>query len=374
VVRSGRLEDRFTLTGELTAAKSAVLHAPATPNWSISIKWIAEHSAVVKQGDKVVEFDTSSLSGSLLDKRFALLKAESELVSETARNASTEMDKRIEVERKRVALEKARVDASVPPDLRTRREHQEKQLAVARADDAHKKAVEDLEVHLHTSRYDAQVKHISVAQAARELREIEGTLDRLALRAPRDGLVQISTNFRGGEAQKFQMGDIVHAGTDIVSIPDLSVMQVKARLHDVDEGAIKVGMKVECEFDAKPGHRVGGAITSITQIARTDGRDAVRRVFDVVVKLDKTDPKVMLPGMSARVEVLRRLTKHALLVPRHTVSVVGGKSYALLHDGTQTPVEVDFCALQECALQSGPPEGTALAAPAMASNPGKQDS
>jgi multidrug efflux pump subunit AcrA (membrane-fusion protein) len=358
VVRSGKLEDRFTLTGELAATRKEALRVPKTPSWMIAIKWMVEEGANVKKGDRLVEFDTSSLSGSLADKMHAAQRAQAELESDVAKNTSTEMEKRIEVERKRVALEKARVEASVPADLRTQREHQEKQLAVSREEDAFKRAEEDLAALQRAARLDRRVKEIALVRASRELEELKSRLDELTLRAPRDGLVQVAMNDRGPEQRKLQIGDTAYTGMPVVTMPDLSEMHVEARLHDVDEGAIRAGMSADCVLDAYPGRIVPGKVASISAVARLGGRDVVRRVFDVVVKLDRTDSEIMLPGMSVRVEVVRRRAEKTLLVPRQALRSAGGKTYARLRDGSETAVELEFCALHECALRRGPPEGT----------------
>jgi multidrug efflux pump subunit AcrA (membrane-fusion protein) len=376
-VRVGALEDRFTLTGELAAVRSDILRVPRTPTWMITIKWMVEEGATVKAGDRVVEFDTSSLAGSLADRRLALQRAQSELVSENARTTAAELDKRMEVDRKRAALDKARAEAAVPADLRTRREHQEKLLAVAKETDALAKAEDELAAAQRTARLDRRIKEIALAKATRELTELESRLDELTLKAPRDGLVQVSMNYRG-EARKYQIGDSAYAGMDVATMPDLSVMQVRARVYDVDEGAVKVGMKAECVLDAYPDRPVSGVVETVTPIARPEGRDAVRRVFDVTVKLDRTDPEIMLPGMSVRVEVIRRQVERGLLAPREAlgreadgqgqtgvnVDVQAGvhaKTYARLADGKRVPVEIEVCGLFECALRAGPPEGTVLA-------------
>jgi multidrug efflux pump subunit AcrA (membrane-fusion protein) len=362
VVRRGPLEDRFTLTGTLEAKKADVLRVPKTPTWMLAIKWIADDGALVKKGDRVVEFDTSSLSGTLADRQLAVQRAETELASDAAKNATTEGDKRIEVERKRVALQKAEVEAAIPADLRPRREHQEKQLAAANARDALEKAEQELTTQRRSGQLDHRIREVALTRAARELEELESRLEELTLRAPRDGLVQVGMNFRDG-ARKFQMGDSAFAMMDVATMPDLSMMQVRARLHDVDEGAIAVGMRAECVLDAYPGQRLAATVESISPMARPEGRDAVRRIFYVVLALSRTDPAVMLPGMSVRVEVIRRKVDQALLVPRHLLHAGGTRATVRLASGREEPVEIEFCGLTDCAVRTGPPEGTALAAP-----------
>ena len=64
-VSRGALEDRMVLTGELEALAAEQLRVPRTPAWTLAISWLAEDGAVVKKGEKVVEFDSTTLAESL---------------------------------------------------------------------------------------------------------------------------------------------------------------------------------------------------------------------------------------------------------------------------------------------------------------------
>ena len=362
LVKRGALEDRMPLTGTLEAAESASLVVPRTPNWSATIRWLAEDGQVVKKGDRVVEFDTSALASMLADRRLSVVSASSELASEIAKGTTGTAEKAMDLERKQAALAKARVEASVPADLFPRRIHQEKQMALAREQDAVAKASEDLAAQKRATRMDRRLRELTLTKAERELRLVEERLDDLMLKAPRDGLVQLSINYQ--EGRKFQVGDSTHPGNEVASIPELSQMQVRARLPDVDEGAVAVGMAAECVLDAYPGRRFGGRVKQVSPVARREGRDGLRRFFDVVVALDKVDQAVMLPGMSVRVEVIRRRATDVLLVPRAALRRAPGargKILARLASGRDEAVEVDFCSVQACAVRTGVVEGTALA-------------
>ena len=74
--RAATLEDRLVLTGELEAISSENLVVPRTPSWLLSVRWLAEDGATVKKGDRVVEFDSSSFTSTLEDKRLAVVRAE----------------------------------------------------------------------------------------------------------------------------------------------------------------------------------------------------------------------------------------------------------------------------------------------------------
>lgn len=364
LVRRGTLEDRMLLTGELEAKNSESLYVPRTPTWMISLRWLAEDGAAVKKGDKVVEFDSSSFASSIEDKRLAVSRAESELATESAKAASTLAEKSMEVERQRAELEKALVEASVPSDLYPRRVYQDKQLAFAQRRDALAKAEEELAAQKRAAGLDLNMKELARVRAARELTELTQRLDDLTLRAPRDGMVQISVSRR--EGRKHLVGDQVYPGTVVVSLPDLTAMQVHARLSDVDDGTVREGMAAECVLDAYPRKLWKGTVRQVSPVARAEGRDASRRFFDVVVSLDEVAADIMRPGMSVRVEVIRHRAESALLVPRAALRgwPAPNRAQVRLPGGAVQTIEVDFCAELDCVVRSGLLEGGAVMLPA----------
>ena len=316
----GALEDRMVLTGELEALAAKQLRGPRTPAWTLAISWLAEDGALVKKGEKVVEFDSTTLAESLDEKRSATVRADNELMSETARAAADLADKAMQVERASAELEKKLIEAGVPADLEAARTHQEKQLALLAQRDALAKAKEELLARQRTAQLDRTVKEVERARAARELAELEKRLDDLVLRASRDGIVQMAVNPVVG--RKYLAGDQAIPSWVVASLPELGTMQVHGRLSNVDDGAVRTGMKAECTLDAYPHRRFSGSLEEVSPMARSEGRDVTRRFFDVIVTLDKAPPELLRPGMSVRVEVIRRRVSDATLVPR--AALLGG--------------------------------------------------
>ena len=316
----------------------------------------------MKKGDRVVEFDSSSFAGTLEDRRLAVIRAESELASEMAKADTTLADKQMEVERKQADLDKAQVEASVPGDLYPRRLYQEKQLALASKRDALAKAQEELAAQQRAARLERTVRTVAARKTERELLDLRARLEELVLRAPRDGLVQIGINRREREARKFLVGDQAFAGWPVASMPDLGAMQVRARLSDVDDGAVREGMRADCVLDAYPDRVWGGSVKQVSPVAKADGREATRRFFDVLIALDKPAPNLMRPGMSMRVEVIRRKVEGAFIVPRAAVHSFPGKSKVVLTGGQTQLLEIDWCTDLACVARGGVLEGTGLLA------------
>jgi len=305
----GSTNQRMLLTGTLEAVNAEKLVVPRTPSWVIGVRWLAEDGARVKAGDRVAEFDASGQSSALSDKRLAVSRARLDVTSEAARGQGAIGDKAADAERQRAAVDKARIEAATPADLVAVRLHQEKLLALARAEDALAKANEDLATAQRSAALDLRLKEVALSRTTRELGDVERRLGGLVLRAPRDGLVLIGDDPR--EGRKFRVGSQVWAGFPIATIPDLANTQVRARLSNVDDGAVSPGMRADCILDAYPDRRFAGSIRSVSPVARIEARTQLR-FFDVVVALDRTEPDIMLPGLSVRVEVIRNHVSDAL--------------------------------------------------------------
>jgi multidrug efflux pump subunit AcrA (membrane-fusion protein) len=327
------------------------------------VRWLDQDGALVKKGDRVVEFDSSSFTTTLEDKRGAIVRAEGELASQLARDRATLADKEMEVERRRADLEKARIEAGVAPDLYPRRLHQEKQLALSTQKDALAKAEEDLGAQRRSLRLEERIKEVALQRSRRDLTDVERMLEDLTLRAPRDGLVQIAINRR--ENRKYLVGDQAFPGWAVATMPDLAAIQVRARLGDVDDGAVREGMRAECVLDAYPKKIWKGTVRQVSPVARPEGRDSVRRFFDVVVVLEGAS-ELMRPGMSVRVEVLRRRSENALLVPRAAVTSWPGKAKVRLAAGREESIEIEWCSESACVVKGGLLEGASVLAVAAA--------
>ena len=71
----GELADRVLLTGTLQAGASVSMTVPRTDAWQLTIRWMAEDGALVKAGERVLEFDNSQFTNGLEEKRIAAIEA-----------------------------------------------------------------------------------------------------------------------------------------------------------------------------------------------------------------------------------------------------------------------------------------------------------
>lgn len=358
VARHGSFRQRVLLTGELEAERGEAMPVPRTNAFQLQVRWIAEDGALVKAGDRVVEFDNAQFASDLEEKRLRASDAGSELEKTRAETRTALAESQFQVEKAKSEMEKARIAAALPQDLLSLRDYQERQLALKRAQSALAKAEEDLAAQRATREKDVDVQRISMERSRREIQEAEEAIDALTLRAPRSGMALIAEH--PWEGRKFQIGDTVWVGMDVASLPDLSSMIVRASLSDVDDGLVQPGMEVLCVLDAHPGKVYKGRVMEISPVARELNRSPLLRYFPVRIALERSDPERMRPGMSVRVEVMGQERRNVLLVPRESLDFSGAKPRVLLADGGAAEVRLGPCGALECVVESGLDEGARL--------------
>lgn len=356
VVRRGPLRPVLLLTGELRAVSGAKIIVPQSPQRDPVVRWMVEEGTYVEEGDQMVELDTSQIATQLDDRQIRLEEAVNELNGREAEVGGEISQKEFEVEQARINLRKAEIDAEVPEDLQSRREFQERRLALEEAGNSLAKIETEFASLVAGSAAELDVMRIEVQMAEREVEEVRRALETMVLRAPRAGIAVAGDNRR--EGRKFQVSDTTWVGAEVMAIPDLSVMMVDTRMSDVDDGKVTPGMRVVCTLDAYPDHQIAGFVRSITPVAQWVNMRSEQRFFRIIVDLEASDPELMRPGMSVKVEVVTASREDELLVPRAALEFGDDDVFAVLEDGERRRIELGVCSAHECSVVFGLSEGT----------------
>jgi len=360
----GAIIEREIMTGELRAASSIGLTVPRTDSWQLAIRWLPDDGAIVKAGDKVLEFDNSAFTAQLAEKHLGVLEADMTLRGARDLSAIETATKTTELAQRRIALEKATVRADVPADLLPGRDAQERQLEKKRAEVAVDKAAHELAAQRDEAALELHIKQIELDKARRAIEIAEKTIAELVLLAPRDGLFVVEDHPWLG--RKIHVGDTVLPGMTVGSLPDMTQpMEVHAELSDVDDGRVAVGMTGTCTLDAYPGDPIACTVKELTPVARSKGESSLRRAFAVELGLGKTDSARMRPGMSVKVELHPRTLPNVLVVPRGAIvtpelSGAGLPARVRMATGELREVTLGACDAQACAASAGAGDGDAV--------------
>ncbi len=319
----------IVLTGELRAARSIVISSPdIRTSFSTTITFLAPEGKLVKQGERIVEFDDSSLLSSRIEAERTLDEAKLNIQKKKADLEAQRCDLLNSVAQAEANLKIAELYGKISKDLLPANTYQKYQLDLEKAKLALQKAKEQLDNFEKSYASQMQLVELNRSQAEINLKKIDNDMALLKIDAPQDGILIYGDNWANN--RKFQVGDNVFRGMEVASLPDLSSMQVVGFVYDTEYSLIPRDAHCTVTLDAHPGFSVGGRVISLTNVAARKGFASNKKLFQAVVQLDKVDTELMKPGMTARVRIPIVLAKEVIAVPRdHLGFDAQGRYYVL---------------------------------------------
>jgi HlyD family secretion protein len=154
--------------------------------------------------------------------------------------------------------------------------------------------------------------HYQIDQAQASLQSSMDNLRKTAYNSPIDGII---TSLRVEEGEIAMIGTMNNPGTVLMTIADLSVMEVEVEVDETDVIGIKIGHPAEVRIDALPDQKVDGKVTEIGSSALqklTSSQES--KDFKVIITL-KSPPENLKPGLSASADITTAEKKDVLAVP-----------------------------------------------------------
>ena len=155
------------------------------------------------------------------------------------------------------------------------------------------------------------------------------------------------------------------AAQTLLTIADMSKMQVKAMVDETDIGKVKVGQTVSFTVDAHSDKKFSGKVRKISKDATTSSNVVYYYVY---VDVDSTQG-LLYPTMTARVTLQVGESKNVLVVPLSAVKEEKGQKFVQVMVGAQaqnTLVTVGLSDDENIEISSGLKEGDNVILPAAA--------
>jgi multidrug resistance efflux pump len=314
----GDLVTGFEVTGTLASLSSATLGPPALDDyWNFKISMLAPEGSDVKQGRPVMAFDTSELQRTLDEKTAEADEARKQIEKERNDLALQTKGERLALAEAEARLRKASLKLDAPPDIVGINERKTAEIEHNIA----KREATAIAARLAALERAAAARitllESKLRGASAVVTQTQQSIAAMTVLSPRDGTVVYATDWRGN---KNKVGDSVWKAARIIEIPDLNRMKAEGEVDEVDAGRVQVGQRVTLRLDAHPDEELGGTILSAgrTVQAKKATQDPLK-VLRVDIKLDRTDPAKMRPGMrfAGTIELAR--AKNAVLIPREAI-------------------------------------------------------
>lgn len=178
------------------------------------------------------------------------------------------------------------------------------------------------------------------------------------IKAPIDGLV-IGKPTPAGQT----VAQGISSPQVIMTIADMSKMQIKVLVDETDIGRVKVGQKVVFTVDSYTDRTFSGQVSSISRSATTSSNVIY---YPVYVDVDSNDG-LLYPTMTARVTIQVGESKNALVVPLAAMKEEKGQKYIQVVENGQSrkvPVQSGLRDDSKVEIISGLNEGDQIIIPA----------
>jgi HlyD family secretion protein len=178
-----------------------------------------------------------------------------------------------------------------------------------------KDQLESFRVQYEVSQAQVNAIRFQIKQAEASLKSTLDNLNKTTFVAPIDGMI---TSLRVEEGETAIIGTMNNPGTVLMTIADLSVMEVEVEVDETDVVGVRLGQEANVRIDAFPDEVFKGKVTEIgsSAIQRVTGGTTTQesKDFKVVVTLENPG-KRLKPGLSASADIITAQKKDVLAVP-----------------------------------------------------------
>lgn len=159
-----------------------------------------------------------------------------------------------------------------------------------------------------------EIRRQELAQAQAGLKRIQEELARTIITSPIDGVI---AKLNAKEGEVVVTGTMNNPGTVIMTISDLSRMQVRARIDEVDVPLVEAGQVARIYLQSDPDNPVAARVARVSAKGQKQtGRDVV--TFEAMLDVLEHEARVK-PGMTCNAEIEVATSADTLTVPIEAV-------------------------------------------------------
>jgi len=203
---------------------------------------------------------------------------------------------------------------------------------------------------------------------ARQRKDLYEQLDKCIIRATKPGLVVYGSGaddqFFGGGEERIRQGATVREQQAIITIPDMTHMSVRVRIHESYIKKIKKGQKARITVDAFADKVLDGEVSRVGVLPDSQNMwmNPDMKVYLTTITIAGTNDWLK-PGMTAKVDILANELTNVVYVPIQAVAPFERKQVCYVLHGRSTErreVEVGDFNDEFIEIKTGLREGEAV--------------
>ncbi|TQV89169.1 HlyD family secretion protein [Aliikangiella coralliicola] len=287
--------------GELASSDTAVVSPPAVRNqWRYKITFLAAEGSQVNKGKPIVSFDVSELNQKLSMKKSELKTAQKTLENTLLTNEAKLEKQNLELAESKMKQDKAYRKWQQSKNLESNLETKKLNLQFKIAENETQRLEKTVAKTIESNKVKLAISKSNNERLQSEVDQLKSGIGKMTIKAPKSGIIIYKPDYQG---KKISMGDTVWMGRQIIGLPSLDQMIVKAKILEADAGSVKLAQKVEVVLDAVPERVFIGKVTKLGKVFRRKSKDQPNIIFDAEITLENPDIDLMRPGMAARIKI-----------------------------------------------------------------------
>jgi len=315
-VKSGKFVISVTTTGELEARSNEKIQGPNPAGlrnariWQYRIEKIVPDGTVVDSGQWVANLDRSDLVNKIKDQELEVEKLHTQYTKTQLDTTMTLRNARDDLVNMKYSLENKQivVAQSIYEPPATRRQVK---LELEKAERTYKQTKGNYILKTKKARADMKEVEAGLSKAVRKLNELKKLKSEFVVYAPKAGMVIYKRSWNG---KKQGVGAQISTWNNVVAIlPDLSAMNSRTYVNEIDISKVKKGQKAMVSTDAFPDKKFTGVVTEVANMGQ-QMKNSNAKVFEVIIQLAGHD-SVLRPSMTTKNRIMTETIDSAMFVP-----------------------------------------------------------
>lgn len=242
------------------------------------------------------------------------------------------------LKRSRVALEKAQTA------LALFRAYEFRKKAEQNLSD-YRESLQELNTAIAKAHSEQSQKEVDVMTSFARLETQQELLERnrvqlakTTITAPQEGMVVYGSGNQGPMGgDEIKEGATARMGQVLITLPDMSVMQVLAKVHESAIRQVTLTQQARVRVDAFPDRIYSGSVTKVAVMPEAQNRwmNPDVNIYAVEITLENTSEDLK-PGMSTSCEIIVAQLKEVVYVPLAFVFKAEGQNVCYVQEGGRT--------------------------------------
>ena len=324
--------------GELEAVEAENIVAPRVRG-QLKIVELFPEGEQVAIGDLLVQFEQTDFQKRVMDaeQQVEAARADLEKTQATQKAEIVKLEADIKNQEANLRLAELKVERMA---FEATVQKEEAQIEAHKANLSYQQAVEKLKSQQVVNNAETRKRQLEIERNKRELDKARKELASTTIKAEKPGLVVYGKVWKGERPEKVRVGDEIWGGVNVISLPDLSQMQVKTYVNEVEVDKLDTGQVATIKLDALPEPTFHGRIKSIASLGREKEGEKNVKVFDVVLAIEEEDARLK-PGMTATAEIVVKT------IPPQPTAAPDSAQVAAAPDSVSLPLYIPLDAVFE---------------------------